>query len=293
MGNKDVFLLSDEIDEDTQNVNLVEDISETDDELSTDYLEEEISLNANEEVESKYSQTLLHEGNVVYKANALANLIHNSSKLSTHRVTRLTTAVSSHLTLEDDDTTSIDSSLDENCIFITDILATLLTNKSDSGIFIGLFAISKIISSSNNCPSIKLEDMSKASFSGTVLSLTSWDKSKNKIEWDGKYLPTIKNVDGSLCMTIKPHQCFSGRNLKFEILMSEITNIKEYFQTIYLQNPKMKLPVISFIPINSDLYAFCCINLKLNENTDYIPCLLCNRRYKLDRMRLHIGIYLI
>ena len=154
--------------------------------------------NINNNTASKFTNTIEHDGLVFHKSNIISNIIHCQSKLSSKRTTRV-------YGLKDDNfitnSSESDYSLEDDFIFITDILATILLNKTDNKLFISIFSIDKIEMDNEIKDKVLITSIGDCIFTGSILNFQSINNSC--LIWDGTFIQQIKDVDGTLCCLVK------------------------------------------------------------------------------------------
>lgn len=237
----------------------------------------------------KIEATFAMNGCVVYKANAIANVIHSTSRLSKSRVKRV-------MGISDNNFEVIgnsNSELDDNLILITDVLATVALNLHDNCLFLLLFTIDKIFINSDSRESVSLDSFSLASFNGTGLKLNAIDETC--VIWKGDYIETINDIAGAVCYQIKSNVINKDGDLTLTLLINELSQIKDYLhqqvQCIGVAN--MKFPKLKIEFKINKLSDFLKIEEPVSASATKFKCKLCRIDVKKERMRQHIGKHIL
>ena len=218
------------------------------DELSEETVADSIESNISDALitteASKFKTTVEYDGNVYFKSNAVANLIHCTSKLSNVRENRHFSVASS---LDE-------GSLDERCIFITDLICTIIISKTDICRFICVMSIDKIEKSAETFNQVEIDKINEYFFTGTILKSESI--SDNFILWNGKYSSQIR-INGALCCHIKSEFAAISDRDKYlcRINLIDLIDVKNYFTNFINQCGDLVIPKISF-SINHELVNF-------------------------------------
>ena len=237
---------------------------------------------------SKFTNTVEHDGLVFHKSNVISNIIHSQTKLSSKRTTRVYGIDETNFNVNGIN----EFSLEDDFIFITDILATILKNKVDNKLFICIFSIDKIQMESEIKDKVLISLVNDCKFTGSILHFESLDD--NCLIWNGKFSEQVKELPGDLCCLFKADVDY----LKCKVKISELNVIKEYFKKKIYETNNNKLKVDSVkLNVEEEIYDV----LKLNDSTKnsgdekHFICKLsnCNKLVDKERIIQHTGQHIL
>ena len=183
----------------------------------------------NNESSKEFENNIEYGGQVYFKSNAVANLIHCQSKLSNIRHSR-------HYCVD------MNNIMEETSVVITDLLATIVSNKMDKSYYIVVMSIDKIERGSEIFDHVDIEEINQYSFTGTILQ---FENVEDQIVWNNKYLSQIK-TSGSLCCQIKSQFEKKDETCICKISMDALKEVKIYFKNFIDQCGNLLIPKIIF-----------------------------------------------
>lgn len=240
--------------------------------------------------ESVFEKTIEIDGCVVYKANAIANIIHSSSRLSKDRSLRVMGLSKDSFQI----TENCNAEFDDTLVVITDILATIASNKRDKCISVILFSIDKILIDSDRKDGITIENFNVASFHGVPLKLI--EITEGNIIWKGDYADSMTDIPGYICCQVKSNVTRTETDeLKLTIPLNEIDQIKMYLeqQVANIGFDKINFPKTSLVYESLNLTNHLNIEIKAQSTSNNFKCKICNQEFIKERMRQHIGKHIL
>jgi hypothetical protein len=286
-----------EEEDDDERFNLEEEIfrnathsSSDENEIQEDEVSVLISDSYNDINEKKFASTIEYQGDVMHKSNIISSVIHNRTKLTTKRTIRVFTPNNENIVINN----SYEQDFDEDKLYITNIMATIVSNKSHKCLTLCFFSVDQIFLANKLQNSIDYEKIKEATFGGVMLCIESIEndniicnsKYGDKISVEGTYSSLIKNDSRRTTLNDR-----IVSNIKFDI--QSVMEVKEYFQQIIANSKDLsKIPSNSFKINNTQLLEI--LNFEIIEKTKNISsnkfeCLKCGAKVLKDLMRSHVA----